>query len=103
MDGCSDFGIFFRIMVPNMIPAYGAMTILSCMNCWNNLLWPLIVLSNDRKFTIPIGMATTITPYGNAYDVLMPGAVMAVVPIVIIYLFAQKTFIAGLTSGAVKG
>lgn len=103
MDGCSDFGIFIRIMVPNMIPAYGAMTILSCMNCWNNLLWPLIVLSNDRKFTIPIGMATTITPYGNAYDVLMPGAVIAVVPIVIIYLFAQKTFIAGLTSGAVKG
>jgi len=103
IDGCSDFGIFLRIMVPNMIPAYGAMTILSCMNCWNNLLWPLIVLSNDRKFTIPIGMATTITPYGNAYDVLMPGAVMAVVPIVIIYLFAQKTFIAGLTSGAVKG
>ena len=103
MDGCSDFGIFVRIMVPNMIPAYGAMTILSCMNCWNNLLWPLIVLSNDRKFTIPIGMATTITPYGNAYDILMPGAVMAVVPIVIVYLFAQKTFIAGLTSGAVKG
>ena len=103
MDGCSDFGIFIRIMVPNMIPAYGAMTILSCMNAWNNLLWPLIVLSNDRKFTIPIGMATTITPYGNAYDILMPGAVMAVVPIVIIYLFAQKTFIAGLTSGAVKG
>ena len=103
MDGCSDFGIFVRIMVPNMIPAYGAMTILSCMNSWNNLLWPLIVLSNDRKFTIPIGMATTITPYGNAYDVLMPGAVMAVVPIVIVYLFAQKTFIAGLTSGSVKG
>ena len=103
MDGCSDFGIFLRIMVPNMIPAYGAMTILSCMNAWNNLLWPLIVLSNSRKFTIPIGMATTITPYGNAYDILMPGAVMAVVPIVIVYLFAQKTFIAGLTSGAVKG
>ena len=103
MDGCSDFGIFLRIMVPNMIPAYGAMTILSCMNAWNNLLWPLIVLSNDRKFTIPIGMATTITPYGNAYDVLMPGAVLAVVPIVIVYLFAQKTFIAGLTSGSVKG
>lgn len=52
--------------------------------------------------TIPIGMGTTITPYGNAYDVLMPGAVMAVVPI-IIYLFAQKTFITGLTTGSVKG
>ena len=103
IDGCTDYGVFFRIMVPIMIPAFGAMTILSCMNSWNNLLWPLIVLSTNEKFTIPIGMGTTITPYGNAFDVLMPGAVMAVVPIIIIYLFAQKTFIAGLTAGSVKG
>ena len=103
IDGCSDYGIFFRIMVPIMIPAFGAMTILSCMNSWNNLLWPMIVLQDNKMHTIPIGMGTTITPYGNAYDVLMPGAVMAVVPIVIIYLCAQKTFIAGLTSGSVKG
>ena len=103
IDGCTDYGVFFRIMVPIMIPAFGAMTILSCMNSWNNLLWPLIVLSTNEKFTIPIGMGTTITPYGNAFDVLMPGAVMAVVPIVILYLFAQKTFIAGLTAGSVKG
>ena len=48
IDGCSDYGVFFRIMVPNMIPAYGAMTILSCMNSWNNLLWPLIVLSSNE-------------------------------------------------------
>ena len=103
IDGCTDYGIFFKIMVPIMIPAFGAMAILSCMNSWNNLLWPLIVLSTNEKFTIPIGMGTTITPYGNAFDVLMPGAVMAVVPIVILYLFAQKTFIAGLTAGSVKG
>ena len=103
IDGCTDYGVFFKIMVPIMIPAFGAMTILSCMNSWNNLLWPLIVLSTNEKFTIPIGMGTTITPYGNAFDVLMPGAVRAVVPIVILYLFAQKTFIAGLTAGSVKG
>lgn len=103
IDGCNDYGVFFRIMLPIMIPAFGAMTILSCMNSWNNLLWPLIVLSSNEKFTIPIGMGTTITPYGNAYDVLMPGAVMAVVPIVLIYLFSQRSFMAGLTAGSVKG
>ena len=103
IDGCSDFGIFHRIMLPIMIPAFGAMTILSCMNSWNNLLWPMIILQTEKMHTIPIGMGTTITPYGNAYDVLMPGAVMAVVPIIIIYLFAQKTFIKGLTAGSVKG
>ena len=103
IDGCSDYGIFWRIMVPILIPAFGAMTILSCMNSWNNLLWPMIILQSETKHTIPIGMGTTITPYGNAYDVLMPGAVMAVVPIIVIYLCAQKTFIAGLTAGSVKG
>ena len=103
IDGCSDYGIFGRIMVPILIPAFGAMTILSCMNSWNNLLWPMIILQSETKHTIPIGMGTTITPYGNAYDVLMPGAVMAVVPIIVIYLCAQKTFIAGLTAGSVKG
>ncbi len=103
IDGCSDYGIFWRIMVPILVPAFGAMTILSCMNSWNNLLWPMIILQSETKHTIPIGMGTTITPYGNAYDVLMPGAVMAVVPIVIIYLCAQKAFITGLTAGSVKG
>ena len=53
-------------------------------------------------FTLPEG-ETTITPYGNAYDVLMPGAVMAVVPIIIVYLFCQKSFMAGMTAGSVKG
>lgn len=103
IDGCTDYGIFFRIMVPIMIPAFGAMSILSAMNSWNNLLWPLIVLNQDTKFTLPIGLGTTITPYGNAYDVLMPGAVMAVVPIIIVYLFCQKSFMAGMTAGSVKG
>ena len=103
IDGCSDYGIFLRIMVPILIPAFGAMTILSCMNSWNNLLWPMIILQSEKMHTIPIGMGTTITPYGNAYDVLMPGAVMAVVPIIVIYLFCQKTFIAGMTAGSVKG
>ena len=86
-----------------MIPAFGAMSILSAMNSWNNLLWPLIVLNQDTKFTLPIGLGTTITPYGNAYDVLMPGAVMAVVPIIIVYLFCQKHIIKGVVAGAVKG
>lgn len=103
IDGSTDYGVFYRIMVPIMIPAFGAMAILSAMNSWNNLLWPLMVLNKDTMFTLPIGLGTTITPYGNAYDVLMPGAVMAVVPIVIVYLFCQKSFMAGMTAGSVKG
>ena len=86
--------------------AYACLTFDGCVTTWkicNNLLWPMNILQTEELHTIPIGMGTTITPYGNAYDVLMPGAVMAVVPIIIIYLFAQKTFIKGLTAGSVKG
>lgn len=103
IDGCTEYGIYLRIMVPLMLPAFGAMTILMSLNSWNDLLWPLIVLRNNESFTLPVGLASLITPYGNNYDMLMPGCVMSVVPIVIIFLFNQKSFVSGLTVGGVKG
>ncbi len=103
IDGCSEFGIFFRIMAPLMKPAFGAMIILQAMFSWNDFVWPLIVLRTSKNLTIPIGLASLITPYGNSYDMLFPGAVMAVVPIIILFLFNQKSFISGLTVGGVKG
>ena len=103
IDGSNDFGIFFRIMVPLMLPAFGAMTILQAMGSWNNFVWPLIVLRDNNMLTLPIGLATMITPYGNSYDMLIAGSVLSVIPIVIIFLFNQKAFISGLTVGGVKG
>ncbi|WP_278335878.1 carbohydrate ABC transporter permease [Petroclostridium xylanilyticum] len=103
IDGCSEFGIYFRIMMPLMLPAFGAMVILQAMSSWNSFIWPLIVLRTNEMLTIPIGLASLITPYGNNYDMLMPGAVMSIVPILIIFLLNQKAFISGLTVGGVKG
>nr|WP_330165222.1 carbohydrate ABC transporter permease [Iocasia fonsfrigidae] len=103
IDGCSEFGIFFRIMMPLMKPAFGAMVILQAMFSWNAFVWPLIVLRTNTNFTLPIGLASLITPYGNSYDMLFSGAVASVVPIIIIFLFNQKSFISGLTVGGVKG
>lgn len=103
IDGCTEFGIFFKIMVPLLRPAFGAMMILQAMSSWNSLVWPLIVLRSTEKLTLPIGLASLITPYGNDYDMLFPGAVMSIIPIVIIFLINQKSFMAGLTAGGVKG
>lgn len=103
IDGCTEFGIFFRIMVPLLRPAFGAMMILQAMTSWNSLVWPLIVLRTTEKLTLPIGLASLITPYGNNYDKLFPGAVMSIIPIVIIFITNQKSFMAGLTAGGVKG
>jgi arabinosaccharide transport system permease protein len=103
IDGCSEYGIYIRIMVPLMLPAFGAMTILQAMSSWNSFVWPLIVLRTNEMLTLPIGLQSLITPYGNNYDLLLSGAVMSVLPILIVFLFNQKAFISGLTIGGVKG
>lgn len=103
MDGCTELGIFFRIMAPLMKPAFGAMIILQSLNSWNNFLWPLIVLRSKEIFTLPIGLSGLLSPYGNNYDMLISGSVFAILPVIIIFLFFQKYFISGLTVGGVKG
>ncbi|MCM3540675.1 carbohydrate ABC transporter permease [Priestia endophytica] len=103
IDGCSELGIFFRIMMPLMKPAFGAMAILQAMNSWNNFLWPLIVMRSKEMFTLPVGLTGLLSPYGNNYDMLISGSVLTVLPILILFLFFQRYFISGLTVGGVKG
>lgn len=103
IDGCTEYGIFFRIMAPLMKPAFGAMGILLAMQNWNSLVWPLIVLRTNSMFTLPIGLSSLLTPYGNNYDVLISGAVLSTIPIIILFLLNQRAFISGLTTGGVKG
>lgn len=103
IDGCTEFGAYFRVMMPLMAPAFGAMAILQALFSWNNLLWPLIVMRTSDMFTLPIGLASLLTPYGNNYVLLMSGAVLAVLPILLLFLLFQRAFISGLTIGAVKG
>jgi arabinosaccharide transport system permease protein len=103
VDGCTELGIYFRIMMPLMAPAFSSMAILQALHSWNNFLWPLIVLRSSEKLTLPIGLSTLLTPYGNNYDVLIAGSVMAIFPILLLYIFFQRYFIEGMTAGGVKG
>jgi arabinosaccharide transport system permease protein len=103
IDGCGEFLIYARIMMPLMTPAIGAMTILLAMGSWNAFVWPMIVSGSRWMMTIPVGLQTMITPYGNNYNMLMPGAVLAVIPIAVIFLFMQSSFIDSLTIGGIKG
>ena len=103
IDGCTEYGIFFRIIFPLMKPSIASMGIFVGMNSWNSMLWPMLVIRSNDKITLPIGLASLITPYGNNYDVLLAGAVFAVVPIIILFVLFQKYFISGMTAGGVKG
>ena len=103
VDGCTEYGIFFKIMMPLMAPAFSSMAILQALASWNNFLWPLIVLNSTNKLTIPIGLSTLLTPYGNNYKILIAGSVFAIIPVLIVFVFFQKYFIEGMTAGGVKG
>lgn len=103
IDGCSEYGIAVKIILPLAKPAFASMGILSAMGNWNAILWPLLVLKGAEKFTLPIGLNTLLTPYGNNYDVLIAGSMFGILPIFIIFLIFQKYIIDGMTAGAVKG
>lgn len=103
IDGSGEAMIFLRIYVPLMLPAFGAMAILQGMGIWNDFIWPMVVLRTTTMFTIAPGLMSSMTPYGNAFDVLFAGSVMSVIPIAILFLVNQRAFIDGLTVGGVKG
>ncbi len=106
IDGCSEFGIFNRIILPILKPAFATLGIVFFMTSWNNYVWPLILLKSPSKMTIPIALKnfqqagiTALPPY----HLLMAGAVVSILPMVIAFFGFQKYFIAGITDGAVKG
>jgi arabinosaccharide transport system permease protein len=103
IDGCSEYGIFLKLILPLMTPAFAAMAIFIGMTTYNNYLWPLLVLSDSKQFTLPIGLTSLMSPYGNNYTLLISGAVMSVIPIVVLFFSAQKFFIEGMSTGSVKG
>ena len=103
IDGATENGICVKIMLPITKPAFASMAILCSMGAWNNMLWPLMVFRSAEKFTLPIGLNSLLTPYGNNYDVLIAGSMFSIIPVLVVFLCFQKYFIDGMTAGAVKG
>ena len=102
IDGATEYGIFFRLIIPIMKPAFAAMAILNGMNAWNNYLWPLLVIRSSDKYTLTLGLNTLINPYGDNYSLLVVGAFFSIIPIFILFVCFQQYFIEGMTAGAVK-
>jgi lactose/L-arabinose transport system permease protein len=103
IDGASDFRLFFQIIVPTMKPAFASLAILSFVQQWGNYLWPLIALNSKESYTVPLVLAlmragANIVDYGA----IMVGAVLALFPVLTLFLIFQKNFIQGMLSGAVK-
>ena len=103
LDGCSEFRIYWDVVMPVTRPMIGAFSLLSFMGTWNSYLWPSIMLHDTRRFTLPVAINAFRDVYGNQYGALMAGTLLSVVPVVVLFMLLQKEFVAGLTTGAVKG
>jgi multiple sugar transport system permease protein len=102
LDGAGHFRVFFSIVLPNIKPALATLTIFAFMGSWNSFLWPLIVLRDPELQTLPIALAGLQGQYTTAWDVVMAGSVVSILPMLALYIFAQKYIIQGVASSGIK-
>ena len=93
---------FFKVIAPNLAPAYAALGIMQFVNSWNDFLVPLMVLRYNELMTLPLALKSMVSDRSNDYGSIMLASTCAVLPLLIAFLSASKFFISGLTSGAVK-
>lgn len=105
IDGCSELRLWWEVALPIVRPMIGAYTLLSFLASWNSFLWPQIVLQDESRYTLPLGLSGMIglAEYETRYGVLMAGTLLAVLPVLVLFFVLQRDFMAGLAGGAVKG
>lgn len=103
IDGAGTWRIWRQVMLPLCAPSLATLAVTNFMDSWNDYLWPLLMLTDKAKMTLPIALSTLNGQYETEYNVMMAGSLISMVPILLIYVFAQKYFKYGLMAGGVKG
>jgi multiple sugar transport system permease protein len=103
VDGASHWQIFTRVILPLSGPALSALAIFTFLFNWNSFLYPLVVTNSDGMSTLTVGLNTLQGQYNTAWTLLMAGSVLALVPVLIVFLFAQRYFIKGITLTGIGG
>jgi multiple sugar transport system permease protein len=102
IDGSSEFGIYWNVILPQVGPALATLGILTFMGTWNAYLWPLIVITTHTKRTLPIVLTWFNSMHGTRYDLTMAASVLVVVPILIVYAIFQRWIVQGFTLSGMK-
>jgi multiple sugar transport system permease protein len=103
IDGAGEARIFFRIVLPLLKPVLVTLAIFTFMAAWNDFMWPLIVLTGQDHHTLPVAMATLSREYYMETEMMMAGAVVTVLPVLLLFLLLQRYYMQGLLLGSVKG
>ena len=102
IDGLSEFGIYWKIMLPQVKPALITLAILGINNAWNDLLWPLLVTSSTQMRTLTNGLALFVGENTIQYGAAFAGAFISIIPMLLVYLFGQKYFVEGTATTGLK-
>jgi raffinose/stachyose/melibiose transport system permease protein len=103
IDGCGTFGFFWRILLPLSRPVLATVAVLTIVASWNQFLLPLVILSDQANWTLPLGVSNFSTQYSSDTARILAYTSLSLVPALVFYLFAERQLVGGLTSGAVKG
>ncbi|MGH6924633.1 MAG: carbohydrate ABC transporter permease [Propylenella sp.] len=103
IDGMSEYGIWWRIMLPLSMPALSTLTIFTFVTTWNDFLGPLIYLTKTELKTIQIGIRMFITQYTQEYGLIMAASVVSLIPVLVVFLALQRSFVEGIASTGIKG
>ena len=103
IDGCSNFGFFWRVLLPLVRPALATVSVLAFIGTWNAFMLPLIVLGDQNTWTLPLGVMNFRGQYSSDQALVLAYTVIAAIPAIIFYIFAERQLVGGLTGGAVKG
>ncbi len=102
IDGASEFGIYWRIILPLSGPALATLAVFHFMYNWNDFLWPLLITSSMEMRTLPVGLALFVGSHVVEYGVVMAGAILALLPLLVAFIFAQRYFIQGVAMTGIK-
>lgn len=103
MDGCSQFGTFWRIVLPLSLPGLAVTAFYSFITAWNEFLVALTFLNSEEMYTLPIGLQQFVNQFNTQYHLMSAAAIVITLPVLLFFLFAQRFLVAGMTSGGTKG
>jgi multiple sugar transport system permease protein len=102
IDGCGEFGIYWRVVLPLLKPALGTLGLITFIASWNNFMGPLIVMRSLENYTLPLALRALQSPVNTEWGALMAGSAIATIPLLVLFAVTSRQLIAGLTTGAVK-
>jgi multiple sugar transport system permease protein len=103
IEGANRLHVYWKVMIPLIVPALSALAIFSFLGAWNDFMWPLIAAANPKMFTLPVGLANFSGTYQFEYAKRMAAALVAGMPVIVVFLFFQRQFIQGITMTGLKG